>query len=630
MALAAAVLAVSVAASGCLSTGMISVTPPPPTRPGGTSAPLPVDASGVPLNRPLKIGLCAGVGSQASTIVQVYRQLLSEEGFPFEQVDPSALEHMAPQALKKKFIALILPEDVDRNLTPAFANLVERYVTESGGKALIAYDAGTEDGGAPRTDWLFSSLTGIESLYPADSVEAGGPGPGATRYMGPWVVPVTSPLRRYFEDGVMNGNTATVRPFPAIQEYHWLLSGVHADALAFGQEGDPDLSRAVVTSKPYPGGGVAVYINGRPGALKVGGNNDFMMRGPLKYFLTEVARAPRLMASPQGLGGLVLSIHVCSGVYLRDLAKIMKRHQLSGDLKYSFEVTAGPDSDVPGDGKGFDASNPEKGLPFIKEFLQYGSVGAQGGWIHNYWAYHFNDIPLDQKRQYIDLNFSALAETTGRPVTEYAAPGGIHSSDVDDFIAAQGVKAAAIPTAYNAPPTHGWFDGKLEDRFWLFGYTGTQYGAAMENMLAKGRSPEDIEEDVRSIVDTAVERQEVRQFYSHPISIAGHPDMWEGIQSYILQKVEAGALTVRTMSDFADFLNRQRKVEFTVEKVEDGYRVLAHSTESLMEMTFAVPLGPGEKVTGSDGFPVRQKDGWAYVTVDRALVRADIDLTTGK
>ena len=608
---------VALALAGCEGVKAFPDGPPETGYTMGKSAGPP----DLPIEQGLRVGLIYVPGNpDETTTIGVYRQLLEEEGYPFELVEASALAFDTPQSLKEQFAALIFPEDVNRGLGAGFGRLIERYVAEAGGKVLIAYDAGTlDEAGEARSQWLFSALTGIKSLGRDAS----------DRYLGPWVIPQASSLRAFFEDGVLSGSTAKVYAVPAVQEYHYRLEGVDSTPLAYGQEGALTSQSVIMTEKTYASGGVAIYINGRPGSLKARGNNDFMMRVPIRYFLLDVARMPRLVASPGGVGGLAVSIHICSGVYFKDLDRIFRENTLSREIPFSFSITAGPDSDRPGDGGGFDAANPEKGLPYLASLAQYGSIGAQGGWIHNYWAYHFNELSKDAKKKYIDDNFQVLGKLSGTPVTEYAAPGGVHSVDVNDAIAAQGVRGASIPTSFCAPPTRGWFDGKKEDRFWLFGYTGTQYGMALENMLAGGRQPEDIEDDLGSIVDTVVDRREIRLFYSHPISIAAHPDMWEAIQGYVLEKVHSGDLTVRTVAEFAEFLDRREKVSFSVERFQNGYRIHAESAESMRDMAFAVPIAPGTRVKDSQGFPVRQRDGWAYVTIDQDLMQADIRLTLG-
>jgi len=350
---------------------------------------------------------------------------------------------------------------------------------------------------------------------------------------------------------------------------------------------------------------------------------DFVLRPLLKYFLLELVGLPRLVASPGGTGGLVVAIHLCSGAYFRDLDRILAWRLLSGDIPFSFYVTAGPDNDRPGDKRGVDVLNPKKGRRYVEALEQYGSIGAHGGWCHNYWAYHYRELTDEEKKAYIDWNYQALAEVTGRPVTDYAAPGGAHDPKVNNYLAALGTKAASVPVAFNSPPTHAWFNGQPENRFWFFGYTGTTYGTAFENMLAGGRKPAQIEEDIRQLLDFLAEKREIRLLYFHPVSLARHPEMWRSIQSYLLKQVEEGNLTVRTMNDFAAFLTRHEKVRFSIRKARRGYYLTASSPDSLKEMTFALPVDKYNHLKNVAGLKVKEKNGWAYATIIRDVQKAD-------
>lgn len=567
--------------------------------------------------------------SKESSTLSVYKQILEEEGFPHEIVTADALLALQPDALKKQYAALILPEDVNRKLPQAVCQLLEQYASVHGGKVLIVFDAGIQDQeGKTLSRWPFSKLTGIASLYEQSEVIPDTT-PNTKQYLGPWVIPEDSPLRRYFDPGSFQGDTVKIHAFPAFQEMHWRLSGVDARTVAYGSEAMVDGRDSIVTVKSFTRGGAAMYINGRPGHFKFRGNNDLMLRAPLKYFLIDIAKMPRLMASPRGVGGLVFGMHLCSGAYLKNLDYIFEKGLFSEELPMSFAITAGPDCDQPGDAKGFDVLNPGKGLRFIERLKQYGSIGAHGGWIHNYWALHYHDLTSQDRKRYIDLNYQALQQATGMPVLDYAAPGGMHSTELNEYLASWGTKAASIPTSFNSPPTHGWFEGRREDRFWLFGYTGTQYGMAFENMLMSGRAPDEIVNDMEQLVDSVVEKREIRLFYSHPLSIATHPDMWKEVRDYILDNVRRGKLTVKTMVDYADFLDRHSKVEFSITRTSSGYLVKARSSASLKDMTFALPLFHQSHVRDAGGAFFTESDGWSYITIDRDTNEVEIPVTIG-
>ncbi|MEW6273984.1 MAG: hypothetical protein AB1556_02580 [Bacillota bacterium] len=565
-----------------------------------------------PVNAELKAALVFEVAG--ANVSAAYQQILAEEGFAFELLPAKALLKHTPRSLKESYAALILPERVNRQIAPSVARLLEEYVTRFGGKVFIGADAGTlDEKGGLREKGLFSSVAGLQyEIPPGFSDEKQNFFEG--REKGILLVPGQSPLRKYFDPGLFDHDALKVFDNPPLKDSYFPLTNVTAGILAYtGREGFPE--NGSVLQKNYPGGGVVLSVNGSPGLLKAGENVDFFLRALLKYFLLELVGLPRLVASPGGVAGLVVAIHVCSGAYFRDLDRIFAWKLLSREIPFSFYVTAGPDNDRPGDKRGVDVLNPKKGRRYVELLSRYGSIGAHGGWQHNYWAYRYQELSDEEKKDYIDRNFQALFAATGQPVSDYAAPGGAHDPKVNDFLAAWEIKAASLPVAFNSPPTHAWFNGQPEKRFWLFGYTGTIYGTAFENMLAGGRKPSQIESDIRQLIDYLVEQREIRLLYFHPVSIARHPEMWRAIQSYILKYAEEGNLSVRTMGDFADFLTRHEKVRFSVRKSDRGYYISATCPDSLKEMTFALPAAKNARLRNAAGLKIKEKNGWAYVTI---------------
>ncbi|HHW42258.1 polysaccharide deacetylase family protein [Desulfofundulus thermobenzoicus] len=563
-------------------------------------------ATNFPLNVELKVALV--VGEKDAGAVAAYEQILAEEGFPYEVVPADTLSNFTPGKLAEQYVALIIPEETGRNITPSLAALCSAYVQQAGGKIFLGTDTGTVDQrGMARERGLLSNLAGLQYHIP---------GPEEKMRKGNIFVPGNSPLRKYFDPGLFERDMLKIFDYPAVKTPFLPISGVTADILAYtGPQFVPE--NGFVMQKKYPGGGVVLYVNGAPGLLKIRENVDFVLRGLLKYFLLDLVGLPRLVASPGGTAGLVLSMHVCSGAYFRDLDRILALKLLAGEIPFSIFVTAGPDNDRPGDKRGVDVLNARKGRPYIEALGQYGNIGAHGGWIHNYWAYHFGELSDQQKEDFINLNYQALEKVTGERVSVYAAPGGAHDPVVNDFLAALGTKAAAIPLAFNSPPTHAWFNGRPEKRFWLFGYTGLTYGTAFENMLAGGKKPAEIEQDMVQLIDSMIPRREIRQIYFHPVSIARHPGMWRNIQGHVLKHVGEGNLTVRTMNDFTDFLNRHERVHFSVRETGKGYFISAWSPVSLKEMTFALPLGKSNRVRVPAGTRIKEMNGWAYVTINK-------------
>lgn len=564
--------------------------------------------------RGFKVGLIRPEHRTEHTAVQGYRQVILEEGFPFEELSPARIRFLGP-SLSEYFQALIVPEGANRDLSPEVARILANYAAK-GGQLWIGQDAGAE---SVRSRQILAESAGLtldeEPKTPDSKSSELSPG-----LLTAWRVPADSPIRRYYDPQVFVGDELKVYGYPPYEAPRVKASAAETQAAEVQvlAEGGP---YPAVTQRKTPGGGWVFYMNARPGEARFRGNDDFLLRVPLKYFLIELAAMPRLIGSPGGKGGLVMAIHVCSGRYIADLDKLVERGLFYREIPISFSITAGPDDDRPGDGKGFDAANPAKGGRIIPKIKPFGSIGSQGGWIHNLWGFHYADIPLEQRLRYLQLNFGVLDAASGTRIDEYAAPGGAHTPDLHDELARLGTKAASIPSAFNSPPTRVWFNGRQEKRFWVFGYSGTQFGNEVENMLRLGRSPAQVVADVAGIFETAARKREIRLFYSHPFELASRPEMWRSIQGEILRLIKEGRLTVETMSTYADFLNRREDTRFEISRAGAAFVLQASNPSGLSEMTIALPTGEGDwqvEAVGSTPPPdteITSEDGWTYVRI---------------
>lgn len=556
----------------------------------------PVFRLGPHLQKGIFVGLVADPDLRSRPALLAYLQVLQEEGFPYRLLSPADLDH---DKLTPNCQALIIAEEGIEDfsaITPLALNQLTKWL-EQGGKLLVV--GGTKIAEAKE----LLALCGLKAT-------------SSTPFLGPWIIPADSPLRSQFDFGLYHGDRLRTVGYPDDQTYHTPLAMLETSppqVLAWTEAP----STPLVTLRPCPAGqlgsaspaqGKAMLVNAPLGALKATANSDYLIRVPLKFFLIQVARVPHLVAAPGGVGGLVLNFHICTWSSMRALKKLISEQALAGvqGLPLTISVTAGPDSLLVGDHLGVDAKG--RGRPYLEEVAAYGSLGCQGGWMHSFWGLFLPKLSSPVKRKLIDLNFTTMEKLRGGPVTEYAAPYGAHDAEVNDYLASWGVKGAAFPAAFNSPPTHCWSKGKLEPRFWLFPYTATQDGSCPENMLDRGRRPDEIAAAIRAIADIAKNRQEIRLFYFHAISWALHPEIWNHTFPYLKQLVAARELTVRTMADYADFLNRMQEVHFSLERIpraseaspgsyspeahprEYSYRITAQSPASLREQTWALPL----------------------------------------
>lgn len=561
------------------------------------------------------VGVVYDPAAENGPALAAYTQILHEEGFSYASISDHEVVAAGAAALARRFSALVLPDEAARNLSDETVAVLHAYVRRYAGQLIVAYDAGIAyPGGRLRSTAALADLVGADYWTP------GRPAP-----RGIWVIPRGSSLRGWFDPALYNPDHAIqVYGYPPMRTQHLHLRKVTAQPLAWGALYGQNAEDAIVLDNPVAGGGDVFYLNAPLGYQKYHHNDDFLLRNLLRYTLIGRLHVPRLVAAPGGVGGLLLNIHVCSGVYYPDLAQIKANGLLSPELRYSFHVTAGPDENTPGDRRGIGVDS-SRGRMLVRDLARHGSVGSQGGWIHNYFATHLDGFSDSQVVHYLDQNFAVLQQATGQPVVEYSAPGGAHSPLMNDVLARWGTRGAAIPNSFYSPPTHAWWNHQREDRFWLFGYSGTQYGYCLSNMRTNGRTGNEIASDVEQLLRTTVRFREIRQLYEHPSELTQDPRVWQSIQSSIVDKVHQGKLTVRTMSEYADFLDRHARVEWGAERTARGFRLKAHSPSSLREMTFALPVY-GKPLAHPAWGKVDYQGDWAYVTVTRDIAAIDEQL----
>ncbi|MDN5346649.1 MAG: hypothetical protein PWP65_213 [Clostridia bacterium] len=547
-----------------------------------------------------------------------YIEILAEEGFPFKLVSLKELASLSTDEIIGRFWALIFPEGLDLTNLAYIRKKLKNWIESRGGKILVIFD-GSEQGEAGE----LIALAGLKFIN-----HDGRP----VVFAAPWIIPPASPLMRVIDPGVVNQNQIQVPGYSPYQSPHLYIEtaseGVQLLATTISPQGK---IIPLITAYTYPGNGAAFFINSPLGYLKATSNDDFLLRTILKYFLIDLARVPRLISAPRGIGGLVLNLHICAKPSLRFTKELLDSHAFTPDLPMSVCASAGPDNLIKGDRQGVDAAG--KGKSILKKLEKYGSLGAHGGWNHAYWGLFFDKIPENEKQQLIDQNIATIAQISAKPVTEYAAPNGRHSPQINDYLARWGIEATAFPAAFNSPPTRAWFNERPDLRFWHFGYTSTRYGNCPENMLSAGCQPPQIVQAIREeVIDTAIKRREIRLFYTHADSLSRHPEIWEGIKNYLLEQKKAGRLTVRTMSDYASFLNRHQAVTFVFRRMDKGYELEATSPLSLRELTFALPIKENEYSIEADRntWEFSQEKTWVYATIVKDVHQIKLRLRDGR
>lgn len=544
------------------------------------------------------MGVLADGLAEQGPVATAYRELLSEEGVPYRMVRAQELLRLSPEGLARTFWALIVPEGARPPLPPALAERLARWVQGRHGYLLLVYDGGLGAGAQPLDD-----LLGVRRV--------------GRVVRGPWLLPASSPLTQAFDPALRDGGLLHMPGYPPLISEHLAVGWTARDVEVLAST--PVISShevPVFTLRRYPGGGAVAWLNAPAGGHKVRANDDAPFRVPLRFFLVDVARVPRLVAAPYGIGGLVLNLHLCSRLSLRYARRLAAVGLFTPELPMSFSLAAGPDFLFPGDHLGVDVRGRD--APFLYRLAAYGSLGAQGGWRHGEWGYLFDRLSPEEKWRLIWWNWAAVSQLARRSAVEYAAPNGRHDRLVHRYLAALGYRAVAFPAAFNSPPTRAWFDGVPGGNLWLFGYSATRYGLSPEEMVSRGRPPGAIADDIRDeVIRQAVARREIRLVYLHPDVASRHPDLLRKLADTLREERRKGHITVMTMRDYAEFLDRHQAAQLAVWSEPDGLRAELSSRLSLRALSLALPVpgGVASVETWGARWQVRREGDWLYATV---------------
>lgn len=564
-----------------------------------------------------QVGLIAGeaysMGEEGEKIIRAYEQVLREEGFPFRRVTWAELASLPPFKRNLQYQALILPEKVNAILPPGAKEILRQFV-EAGGKILLVFDPGSRspEGNILEVP-LLADMAGVVYSPPY--------------YEGYWLFP--SPEIAW-EWGITPGkldkeNAVAGYGYGRLKFTHARTRLLDADEVAF--DFPPEGRVAVLTQKFYPFGGAVFFANLKLGFHKLM-SDDLTLRSVLRAFLIRAAHLSRLVNTPSGKGGIVLNFHLDSNAHLRPLRAMLHREIFRPELAYSIHITAGPDTYQPGDGLGFDAASPFKGRPWVKMLASYGTIGAHGGWIHNYFAANLEKMPREEAFRYLELNFSTLEEITGEKVVEYSAPAGNHPPFVTEWLERRGALAYYSAGDTGSSPTRSFLRGEpVSGKLWAFPVTPFREYAALEELIAAKVPLEETKKWLEDLLDFIEREHVIRLIYTH----ANRDEYALEALAYFARRAsrgqESGKLLVWPMSRFAQFLNRYENTKFSFRRGPDGWIIDLENPQGLNELTVAVYMEDPSfyRVIGR-GITTRIEDNWMYITVIENTTKSRIFL----
>jgi hypothetical protein len=548
---------------------------------------------------------------------QIWQQAALEEGIKLEVVTASQFLRARPSD-QKTYAGIIVPDKLHRRASTYLTDTLRDYVRQ-GGKLMLVFDALTYDlngAYAPESARL-SDVAGVEyAMY---------------EKFGKAVVrasPIIGTKESVSRIGIPPGRTEVERPVSFNnQTYDYWMTTYRYSELKYPlfQTGTvaPDTEVMMLTPETQVaaarhrlGRGETLFINLPLGLLK-NRTDGLLMHSFLRYFSDEFVGLPRLLSAPDGIGGLILNIHVDNGAAIKSLATLQKMG-IFDQGPYSIHFTAGPDVNQFGDGLGMDVVHNSTTQQWIRYLQARGNaIGDHGGWIHNYFGSRINDTNSNEYEKYLVYNNDAMRKVTGQPITEYSAPVGNHPRWVTDWIGRHGIETYYTTSNLGMGPTRMFQNNALIDkRTWSIPITPFGRIASFEEAMFAKQPAGPMTDWLVALTKFVASNQTIRQIYCHPIGVPYYADSMHALLDTTKSLQEQHLFKWRTMTDVARFMSRREGVQWKLSDQAGKLELTASDDTSLAQMTWRLPaaLCNTPQITRGKGSLTRQADNNWQVT----------------
>jgi hypothetical protein len=530
-----------------------------------------------------------------------YVQSFKENGIPVDWIASTDISLFGASTLHRLYAAMVFPDGMNRRISEGAIVELRRYAAD-GGMVVVVNDAGTRsEDGSYRPASLFNAVSGVNALmYQSLRADAFARGPlhfddaaDARRWNVPPGKLVRSDLSSYIYGPL-------AYPFPRAE---LTSSDVNVDA---SNGTTPLITRRAI------GAGEASYI-----ALPIGYLREHSDAFPMTFLpslLTARGTLPHLVASPDGIGELVIDIHIDSSNEYLGIPNMRRHNLLRHDVRMEFDVTAGPDLQNTNDGLGFDACG--LGRPFLETIMPYGRIGSHGGWAHNWFARNLdeNRFSFSQIRTLVDKNDKCLESITHVPVDSYAAPVGVHPQpEMTQVLDSLNIGSYYYTGDTGAPVERPFYNGKLvSDKAWAFPIIPDGLDASIAEMRRAHVPPNAVGQWLEHTASYAGNRHGIYLLYSHSYDLLAqqYATAFGGFLDHVEKLQRAGKLHATDMPAAADFMNRFVTTTSSFSRDAAGVHVSLHNPAGLRTIAFALPaawiapdapLPAGIRKTSSDG-----------------------------
>jgi hypothetical protein len=553
-------------------------------------------------DRSLRVALVytPGGGAAANQIRAAYGETLLEHGIPYDWIPSTDLALFDGKQLSRSYAAIVFPDTLDRRVSEDAVAELTSFAALGGSVAVIG-DAGSRTAdGSYRPGSLFAAVSGVDAfLYRTLRMQAFGRGEmhfSNIAALSRWDVP----------NGKTDAGDLSSYGYGSL---HYPYA--KADVIGTGVRVDAATGPTPLVSVRNIGHGSVAYIGLPLGYLRT--HSDAFPMTLLTSYLTRSGNLPYLVAAPDGIGRLIIDIHIDSSNEYLGIPNLRHHGLLRRDVPMEFDVTAGPDLNRAGDGLGFDACG--RGKSYLQTIMPFGRIGSHGGWAHNEFAAKVaaDDYSPTQIRSLIERNDACLQSVTGVPVLSFAAPVGEHPQPLmTNVLDELGIIGYYYTGDTGSPVERPFFNGKLvSTESWAFPIMPLGTVASIAEMRRAHISPARVERWLDDTAAYASHQHGIYLVYSHSYDLL-YENYADAMSRFLdrVETMERGAhLQTTDMVTAATFMDRFVTTTSSFTRKADGVHVHLANPRGLRSIAFAIPsswLGstplPSElRRTGSDG-----------------------------
>ena len=529
-------------------------------------------------------------------VTQAWLDAAQEEGLPLTPMTSDHFVHAV--ARQEPITGVLVPDTVHRHASDVWVQALETHVRR-GGHVLLSFDAALfglhqERYAAPAS--RLSRLTGFRyALY--DRLQQD------TTALTPVLVHRDAQDQLAIQPGKLDFESPlaqtepTPGPWGELTTYgyahlmypHFRTQSPHdAQVWIRSPEGDP------VLSQRRHGQGSVLFANLPLGYLTTR-TDGYLLHRLLWHFAQNVLEQPVLSAAPQGIGGLVLNLHVDSNAAERPMLA-MERAGWFEQGPFSIHITAGPDTFHEGDRLGLDMPHNPRMQDLLNRLRAQGhEIGNHGGWVHNVFGEQASNDNADRFAPWLALNQKTLSTIVGQRLVSYSAPMGNHPDWVTGWLREHEFRAYYTAGDSGLGPTRAYRQGlpPAPGTPWAFPISNLQRIATLDELPALDAPETLMSGFMRDLARHVSDQGIVRLFYFHPASAPDYPQSLAVLRETTRVLQQQGRFRWYSMQAMADFLDRRLAVQWQVQMPAEGEmaRLHARSADSLQGMTWVFPKG---------------------------------------